>query len=198
VKIVAVDLRRALQRWCTKMTASASELNALDGRLGDGDLGVTLERCATLLQAALPATPDDISELLKSAAKACMEASGSSFGTLLAVGLLSAAKETRGRDVLERSDVSALLKASANAISQRGGARPGDKTFLDAMLAAHDALNQPLADDFKTTVLSAVGSAINQFRQRPNKVGRARMFGDQSIGIDDAGMIAFMRMVEAI
>ncbi len=195
MKVVAVDLRRALQRWCVMMSASAAELNALDAKLGDGDLGVTLERCADLLRAALPATPDNISELFKSAAKACLEASGSSFGTLLAVGLLSAAKETKGREELERSDVSALLKLSADAISQRGGAHPGDKTFLDAMLAARDALDRSSTEDSRVATVSAVASAISEFRQKPNKIGRARMFGDQSIGIDDAGKIAFLGIV---
>ena len=83
-------LKDAFLRWSTAMQQAAPELNALDGELGDGDLGVTLSQCAQNVRAALPQAPDTMTGILRAASQACADASGSSFGTLLASGLLGA------------------------------------------------------------------------------------------------------------
>ena len=80
----AALLKSALDRWCAALEAAAPELNALDGRLGDGDLGATLQKCAANVRAAAAGLPDDLAGIFKRCAGACANASGSSFGTLLA------------------------------------------------------------------------------------------------------------------
>ena len=82
---------------CERMDACAEELNALDGKLGDGDLGVTLQRGARDLRAALDDPQDDLGVFLMKCAQAFTRTSGSSFGTLLATGLMAGAKSLRGR-----------------------------------------------------------------------------------------------------
>lgn len=192
-------LKAAFERWSKAMADAAPELNALDGRLGDGDLGATLEKCAAHLQALLPGLPERLDELFKGAAQACAKASGSSFGTLLAVGFLSAAKWVPPRETIGRADLAALLTHAVQALSARGGAAPGDKTMLDAL----DAIAQALAaakdaDDLRAAARSAAAGALDAFRDKPNRVGRARMFAQKSVGLDDPGMVAVLRMTEAL
>lgn len=195
----ATELKSALQRWAEAMTRAAPELNALDGRLGDGDLGATLEKCAANVQAVLPAMPDTLDGIFKSAAQACAKASGSSFGTLLAVAFLGAAKWTPPRQVLSRHDVVELIEVSVQNLCARGGASLGDKTMLDALDAVRRALKHAAPDaNGRAVALDALQQSIDDFRDKPNKIGRARMFADKSIGLDDPGMVAILRMAQAL
>ena len=84
-------------------------------------------------------------------------------------------------------------------MSQRGKGQLGDKTVLDTLEAARAAtegLSEPSAVLDATD--QAVSACIERFRQQPSRQGRARIFGDNSAGKDDPGMIAFQRMVEAL
>src|ERR1700722_16477220 len=90
-------LADGLKRLAAHMETVADELNALDGQLGDGDLGVTMTRGGRALVDILPTLPADVGMALMACAQAMTKVSGSSYGTLLATGLLAAAKATRGR-----------------------------------------------------------------------------------------------------
>jgi dihydroxyacetone kinase-like protein len=195
----AITLHTALHSWSDAMCRAAPELNDLDGRLGDGDLGATLEKCAANVKAALPDMPDSLEGSFRSAAQACAKASGSSFGTLLAVAFLGAAKWVPPRTTLTRTDLAALLSHTIEILSARGGAALGDKTMLDSLDAvarALDAAND--ADDLSAKARAAAAEAIAQFRGRPNRIGRARMFAEKSMGMEDPGMVAVLRMTEAL
>lgn len=195
----AALLKAALQRWADALQASAPELNELDGRLGDGDLGATLEKCAINVRAALPAMPDAPDAIFKSCAQACAKASGSSFGTLLAQAFVAAAKRTAGQAALDRSELAPMLNDIVATLSARGGAKLGDKTMLDSLAAISQALAAAPADaDPAQLACAAARQALDQFRGLPNKIGRARMFADKSIGLDDPGMVAIARMAAGI
>ena len=201
-------LAAALDRWADRMDAAADELNALDARLGDGDLGATLGKCAQNIRAIRPgldATGDgDLGQAFKTCAMACSKASGSSFGTLLAVAFLTAAKATAGRSVLPCSELPQLLGNILGALSARGGAALGDKTVLDPLDAVRAELASLTAaerDDPAARHAAAVRATrrtIEVFRDKPNRIGRARMFAERSVGLDDPGMIAFRHMVESL
>lgn len=195
----AIALARAVPRWCAAMHAAAPELNALDGRLGDADLGATLDKCATLMEQALPELPDSLEGIFKRCAQASAKASGSSFGTLLTVALMTAGKHCAGKSSLPTPDIAALLSEVIATLSARGGAALGDKTVLDGLQAIQHALSGAAAD---APALALAGAAVREsldaFRDKPNRMGRARMFADKTIGLDDPGMVALLRMVEAL
>jgi dihydroxyacetone kinase-like protein len=181
------------------MHAAAPELNELDGRLGDADLGVTLDKCATLMEQAQSELPDSLEGIFKRLAQASAKASGSSFGTLLTVALMTAAKRCAGVPSLSRADLAALLAEVVVTLSARGGASLGDKTVLDALQAMHLAISGASEDDdVRRAAIDAVTGALAAFRDKPNRIGRARMFADKTIGMDDPGMVALQRMVEGL
>ena len=115
-------LADGLRRIAAHMETVADELNALDGQLGDGDLGVTMTRGGRALQDILPTLPADVGMALMACAQAITKVSGSSYGTLLATGLLAAAKATRGRTEVAWSETAALLRGALEAMSARGKA----------------------------------------------------------------------------
>lgn len=194
----AAHLKDAFTRWAVAMDKAAPELNELDSQLGDGDLGVTLQKCAQNVLAALPSSPDNVQGILKNASKACADASGSSFGTLLASGLLASANWLDGRS-LGREALPDLLLHTVQKLSARGGASLGDKTMLDSLQAIAQALSlaQP-HDDLAVLARNAATRVMDEFRGRPNRIGRARMFAEKSIGMDDPGMVAVLRMTESL
>jgi dihydroxyacetone kinase-like protein len=197
--LTAAILRAGLRRVAETLESHADELNALDAALGDGDLGVTLVRGARSMLAELPNLPDDIGMTLLRCAQAFTRISGSTYGTLLATGMMSAAKATQGRSEISWAEISSLLGGAFQAMSQRGKGQLGEKTVLDTLEAARlatEGLSDPAA--LLHAADRAVRECIDRFRQQPSRQGRARIFGEKSAGKDDPGMVAFKRMVEAL
>lgn len=192
-------LRESLGRVIDKLESCADELNRLDAVLGDGDLGVTMIRGARSLLSELPNLPDDVGLALLKCAQAFTRVSGSTYGTLLATGLMSAAKATKGRPEVPWSEMSALFAGAIQAMSQRGKGQLGDKTVLDALDAVR-AATAGIADP--TTLVAAADQAVAdslvRFRGQPARQGRARIFAERSVGSDDPGMVAFKRIVGAV
>ncbi len=196
----AQTLAAALPKWCAGVHHAAPELNELDGRLGDADLGATLDKCATLVEQALPEMAGaPLDAMLRRCAQACAKASGSSFGTLLTVALMTAAKRCAGTDALDRPALAALLGEIGDTLAARGGASLGDKTVLDSLHAVRQALAEaPDGMPLRPVACDAARAALDSFRDRPNRIGRARMFADKTIGMDDPGMVALLRMAESL
>ena len=193
------NFARAIARIATHMEGAADTLNTLDGQLGDGDLGVTMVRGGREVRALLPDMPADLGQAFLQVAQGLTRSSGSSFGTLTATGLMAAAKATRGREAVPWSEVPSLLMAAFAAMRTRGKADLGDKTVLDALHAAATAaegLEDPQA--IQRAMSKAVDAVMDQMRGQEARIGRARIFGEKSKGLDDPGMLAFRLMVDAL
>ena len=190
------SLKDGLTRICTVLEDCADELNTVDGQLGDGDLGVTMRRGARSVMEEVDGLPDDVGMAFMKCAQAFTRISGSSYGTLLATGLMATAKACKGRTEVPWSEVSDLMGGAVAAMQARGKGELGDKTILDAMDAVRSA-TEGLSDpaEILTAADRAVDDTLETFRGQTSKLGRARMFGDKSIGLDDPGMLAFRRVV---
>jgi dihydroxyacetone kinase-like protein len=195
--ITIIDVRDAIARISEEVQRASQDLCARDGQLGDGDLGITLEKAFNRLAEIAPTLPDDLGRAFSSAAGAVTKVSSSSFGTLIATGLMAAAKQTIGKTELPPEAISQLLRSACQKMSERGSAALGDKTVLDTVDAAAQALESHPADSVNA-VISAVDQTIVLFRNRQSKIGRARIFADRSVGLDDPGMVAFRVMVGAL
>ena len=193
------SLLPAIDRLQAAMQRDFDRLNAADGALGDGDLGVTMTRGMTLVAEAAPELPDDLGQALLRCAQAFTKSSGSSYGTLLATGLMAMAKAVKGRTEFEVAELAELVAAARDAMIARGKAELGGKTVLDsldAIAAALDGLADP--DAAAEAAPRAARAALETFRDRPATVGRARIFAEKSRGMDDPGMLAMALIVEAL
>lgn len=193
------SIRWAIGSLKEKMNGAASELNQLDGALGDGDLGVTLLQGFLRLQDDAPNLPDDVGMALLRCAQAFTRVTGSTYGTLLATGMMAAAKLTRGRNAVPWTEIPQLLAAALKSMSERGKGQLGDKTVLDALNAvrlATEELEEPAAQ--VKAAIQAVDRTLAEFRGVPFRCGRARIFGDKGLELDDPGMIALKRLVEGL
>jgi len=197
--LTTAGLREGMRRVSLRMQLEAEQLNALDGKLGDGDLGVTMSRGFTHVMEAAPNFTDDLGQAFLSCAQAFTKESGSSFGTLFASALMSAAKKTRGRSCVPWSEMSSLLRGAFDAMVVRGKAGVGDKTVLDVLDAAARAtegMHDPKA--ILQAALRATEETMDRMRGQQARIGRARIFGERSIGLDDPGMAAFLVMLRGL
>lgn len=195
-QITSPALAEALGRIAAAAEAFAPELNAADGALGDGDLGITVSR--GFLEASAAALPADVGLAFLDCAKAFQRVSSSSYGTLVATAFMSAAKATKGRDAVPVSEIPALLAGARDAMMARGKGSLGDKTVLDSLDAAVAALEGVPDDGLLPAAVEAARATVERFKDRPNRLGRARMFGERSIGLVDPGQLAFCRVAEAL
>ena len=197
--ITTDSIKTAATKIAQLMEESADELNAADGLLGDGDLGITMVRGFREIIEVRDSLPDDVGMALFQCAKAFTKSSGSSYGTLLATGLMSVAKKKKGQQEIQVEEISALLNDALDAMKQRGKAELGDKTVLDVIAASSQAAkDQSDGSSVLKAINDAVTSTIDEFRSRQSKIGRARIFSEKSIGLDDPGMLAFRKMIEAL
>ncbi|MEM9047982.1 MAG: DAK2 domain-containing protein [Pseudomonadota bacterium] len=193
----STDLAAAAERIAAAAEAAAEELNAQDGKLGDGDLGITVAKGWRAV--AETELPEDLGKAFLVMSKTFQRVSSSSFGTLTATGLMAAAKATKGRETADWADISALLAASRDAMMARGQGALGQKSVLDAI----DALAAALADQKDPAAMRdaadrTLAQTLDAFRDRPAGLGRARMFGEKSRGLDDPGMLAVRRLLDGL
>jgi len=174
-------------------------LNAADRDLGDGDTGMTVEQIVAVWQGAAAELPEgDVGEALRMLGRATRRASGSSLAAVVAIGLAAASKRAAAEPVLDRAALAEALEAAAGAIAERSGAVAGDKSVLDSVLAIAAALKAERDTNVLSTAVAAAARAIEDFRGRPCRVGRARMYGERSIGRDDPGMLAVLLLLRAV
>ncbi|WP_295813494.1 dihydroxyacetone kinase subunit L [uncultured Nitratireductor sp.] len=178
-------------------TATASEeLCSADGALGDGDLGITVSK--GFAEAAGAELPNDVGIALLTVAKAFQRVSSSSYGTLLATGFMAAAKLEKGKTGIAPEDIPGLVAAARDAMMARGKGNLGDKSVLDSLDAVAEALRDTPRGDMIDTAITAAAESIERFRDQPSKLGRARMFGEKSVGLADPGQLAFLRILEGL
>ena len=193
------SLRTGLAGVAAVMEQAVDDLNACDARLGDGDIGVTMRRGMRGIMEIADDLPEDVGKALMKCAQAFTSVSGSSYGTLLATGLMSAAKACKGRTEIPWADMAGLVRGALEAMMARGKGQLGDKTVLDVLDAIATALegkSDPAA--MLAAADMAVDATMDAFRPLPSRLGRARMYGEKSQGLDDPGMLALRRMIDGL
>ena len=173
-------------------------LNAADRRLGDGDTGMTVEQIVTAWQAVDTEGAPDIGAALVALGRAASQATGSSLGSVFAIGLGAGGRAVRGQPTLDRAGIATALAAAREAICSRSGAAIGDKSILDSIARIEKTLDSATEDaDLHSVSLQAAEDALTEFRPKESRIGRARMYGAKSVGYDDPGMLAAVLVLRA-
>jgi phosphoenolpyruvate---glycerone phosphotransferase subunit DhaL len=195
--LAIADLVRAVERVNRAIDALRDALNNADRQFGDGDTGMTVGAVVAAWK-ELSDLPDDLGEAVLALGKATSRATGSSLGGVLAIGMVAAGRSLRGKQAADRDDVVAALDAATAAIRSRSGANPGDKSILDSLLRIREELASVHGSgDLALVARNAAANALSEFRDRESRIGRARMYGAQSAGHDDPGMLAALLMLDA-
>lgn len=136
----ADKLRGLLSAWAVLMTEKRDWLIELDSVVGDSDLGLTMSDGFTAASEAAAASDlTDVGKLSYQAGKAMATAVPSTMGTLMASGLMNAGKVLKGMEDAADTD---FFQAYLEGVQNRGKAQIGEKTFLDGLQPAVEALKQ--------------------------------------------------------
>ena len=174
---------------------SYDEFNAADGKIGDGDLGITILNGFEEINNNINKFSDDMGANFMICSQAFVKKSGSSFGTLIAFSFMNISKNLKGKTECGHEDILIIFETALKTILERGKTNLGDKTIADSLNLIIKKLkeNKNYSEVFK----SATKQAIEDFKGKKIKIGRARMFEDKTKDLDDPGMLAFKRLSEA-
>ncbi|MCS7087472.1 MAG: DAK2 domain-containing protein [Thermoflexales bacterium] len=205
--IGAGHVRDALKRAAARMVALRDELNALDAAMGDGDTGLSVSKGGAALLEYVENTPlaegEDIGKYLANAGMALNRAAPSTMGTLLATALMRMGREIKGATTLDAAALARMLEAAALGIQERGKAKLGDKTILDALIPASQAFSAALQsgatlEQAAQAMLAAARKGRDDAIPLRSNVGRASWVGERTEGKLDPGTVLCVALLEAL
>jgi len=194
-------LQAATLAICAALEAAEPRLTALDAAAGDGDLGLSLSRGAAALRALPSGVFATAPVLLRAAAEALAKAIAGSSGPFYAAALLRAARTLPAHP--SPADWARALAEGGAAIAELGGARAGDRTMLDALIPAAEALSAGLAAGrspaaaLDAAIAAAEAGAMATAAMHP-RLGRASYLGARALGHPDGGAVAVATWLAAI
>lgn len=200
---LSATLQRIAADVAHTLIAAEPELADLDAKAGDGDLGASMARGGqAMLDLPTQAyhTPSQFFALL---AQGMRRAIAGSSGPFYAVGLVRASRELVGIAEPTSAQWQAAFAAGMNAVMEMGGAKPGDRTMVDALCAANDAWRQALNESadglyaFDKAVIAAKVAAENTANMQP-RLGRASYLGERAVGVPDGGAVAVACWLESL
>jgi dihydroxyacetone kinase len=200
-------LRRAIEAVCACLLKAEPVLTEMDQRVGDGDLGISLSRGARAVLQELDAYPSEAAPgaVLRSMSATLRRVVGGTSGPLYAVMLLRAAAtlEEQSGDEAAAKQWAAAFGAGVDGLMELGGAKPGDRTMVDALKPAADALQSALVrpEETDAALKAAVDAATEGTAQTASmhpRRGRSSYVGDRALGHADPGAHAVTLWLVAI
>ena len=174
-----------------------NDFNEADGKIGDGDLGITIQNGLQEIVKNKGNFTDDLGHNFMICSQAFVKKSGSSFGTLVAFCLMNISKSLKGKKFLTHTDIIEIFEISIITITERGKTNLGDKTILDTLNLILNKIKET-KDKIKYNEIfkSATNEALEKFKGKKILIGRARMFDEKTKDFDDPGMLALSKLVE--
>ena len=171
---------------------SYDDFNSADGKIGDGDLGVTILHGLEEINNNINKFSEDMGVNFMLCSQAFVKKSGSSFGTLIAFSFMNISKVLKGKTKCNHDDIVSIFETALKTILERGKTNLGDKTIADSLnlIIKNLKYDQNYSDVFK----SSTKQALEDFKGKKIKIGRARMFEDKTKDLDDPGMFALNRL----
>ena len=188
-------LESIFEKLLSQAKKSYDEFNAADGKIGDGDLGVTILNGLEEISNNKANFKDDMGANFVVCSQAFVKKSGSSFGTLIAFSFMNISKNLKGKTECNHEDIIGIFETSLKTILERGKTKLGDKTIADSL----DLIIKKLKDNsnYLEAFKSATKQALEDFKGKKILIGRARMFEDKTKDLDDPGMFALNRLTES-
>jgi len=199
-----------LRGFAERIAAEKDWLTGLDSAIGDGDHGISMHRGMSAVVEELPDAsaadadpPGDLNTLFKRTGMKLVSSVGGASGPLYGTFFLRLAATAGDDKSLDGPRLAAALRAGADGIVARGKAELGEKTMLDALLPAVEALDSALGDGRSLAdALDAAAEAAREGREATIPMqatkGRASYLGERSIGHLDPGAASVTLLVEAL
>jgi phosphoenolpyruvate---glycerone phosphotransferase subunit DhaL len=202
--MTGTDFQAGIERVAKKLLEITDLLNSLDAAMGDGDTGVSVSKGAQGVLELLAASPcgDDLGKWLAGVGMAYNRVAPSTMGALVATALMRAGKEVLGSSSVDNATLAKMLMAASLGVQERGKAKLGDKTLVDALHPAAEAFSAAINSG---SSLEAAGQSmleaarVGRDAATPLKsmIGRANWVGGTE-GKVDPGTVLVVTVLEAL
>jgi len=187
------DLGRMIRAAADKIRANRDDLSKLDSAIGDGDHGMTIARAMGIAEKVIEESEKkEPKGLLKEVGWGVMGVDGGATGPLLGSFLMGLGNGIGEQDVIDCPTLAAMFEAGLAGVRRQSKAQVGDKTMMDALLPAVDAIRQaadegkPIKEALQAAAEAGQKGAVSTKDFRA-KFGRAKNLGDRTIGCQDPG-----------
>lgn len=194
------ELAARLLHGCMEVISAEAELTEIDSRFGDADHGITMSKIASAISSSVAGANGTVQQMLDDAAMSVMVLNGGSAVPLWNTwldGLQEAAPDSSEVTV---EQLKAMFANALEELSDMSGAQVGDKTMMDALIPASEAIAACTGDEldlFDEAAEAAEAGAENS-RNFPSKFGRAKSYGDKTVGTPDAGAVSMARFFKGL
>ena len=191
--LTKAEFARRLKNACLTVIAAEQELTEIDARFGDADHGFTMAKVCNAIIAAIEDSDGGIQTLLDDAAMAVMAINGGSAVPLWNTWLDGMQEGAPEADETDVTGIKAIFARAFEELDEMSGAKVGDKTMMDALIPATEAIaayeGDSEAELFALAAAAAAAGAENS-KNFPSKFGRAKSYGAKTIGTPDAGAMS--------
>lgn len=177
---------------CEEVIASEDELTEIDSKFGDADHGLTMVKIANAIKGAVEDSNGGIQEMLDDVAMAVMVLNGGSAVPLWNTWLDGLQEVAPEGDEVDTEQLKAMFANALSELANMSGAEVGDKTMMDAVIPASEAIEAYSGDEaglFMVAAQAAQKGAENS-KNFVSKFGRAKSYGEKTIGTPDAGAVS--------
>lgn len=199
--IDAATFKRMLLSSARLLSENTDRLSEIDSRFGDGDHGVTIAKIASCIQRDTEAWDgESFHDFLEGLGDDIMGVNGGSAGPLYGTLIGGMAEVVDDRCEVDSGTLKAMLRSSLEELSTITTARVGDKTMMDALIPAVEAA-EACEGDIPAVMQSAATAAAagaEATGDMVSKYGRARSYGEQTIGTADAGAVSTALLIEGL
>lgn len=197
-------LLKTIAEIAKKIEAEKEYLTELDTAIGDGDHGINMARGFKAVEEKLPGLSDkDIGAILKGVGMQLVSTVGGASGPLYGTAFMKAGAACKGKLELDAAGFQEAFAAAIGGVKMRGKSEPGEKTMLDTLCPAYEALSQAMAagETLKAAMDKAVaagekGAAYTKTIAATK--GRASYLGERSIGHQDPGAASSLFMLQIL
>ena len=186
---------------CENVIAAEPELTEIDSKFGDADHGLTMHKIAAAIKNSVTESAGDIKEMLDDAAMAVMGLNGGSAVPLWNSWLDGMQEGAPEADEVDVAGVKAMFASAFEALDDMSGAKVGDKTMMDTVIPASEAIASYVGDSVSERFSIAAEAAKKGAENSKNfvsKFGRAKTFGTKTIGTPDAGATSMAKFFEGL
>jgi len=200
--LTAETVLQWLQNCATTYEQHKDELTQLDAAIGDADHGANMARGFTAVRGKLADLKDkDIGAIFKTTAMTLISTVGGASGPLYGTFFLQAAAATGAKMTLSQDELVSAFNAGLTGLKNRGKASVGEKTMVDALVPAIEAL-KPVGDDSLSAALDRAVAAAQKGADSTTplvaKKGRASYLGERSANHLDPGAASTVLLLEAL
>jgi dihydroxyacetone kinase-like protein len=196
-----VEFLKALLYACDDLVTREQELCDYDSGVGDGDHGVTIRKGFTAVKEVVEREkPEGVQALCMCCAMAFSNTSGGAIGPVLSAFFLGMMNASPKGDPFGTPEIAVFFEAGLKQVKAIGGAEMGDKTLVDALEPAVEALKAESKKEPKTAMTAAAEAAREGARSTIDMVsrkGRSKNLGERSRGHIDAGSMSMYYFLRA-